>query len=336
MGEQPKTLNFLPSYLLDLIYFLELLIGPHSVLTSTEDDACLHHYEDCLSDYAKEEIKRVQKVLPKNKTLSEMVMPLILADHEFENFQMTELLEGQRYLISLYKKSPDYTVASKQYKKFVTKDAHELMGALMMIVAELERVGFKRFWLEKRLPQINETIRNYEQQIGTNTLIEKVNEVLGEPLLSTQTVYLLSFNVNPRVVKVGDFMLGSLRLDAHAFTHALLEGFLNARSIEAALKPFERALKKNKELIQAYRQVKGEYKSLGAYVSSSVKIAFGAYLSEKLGVLEQPQVYLKDKSERALLYYDQMLLSPKEKSQSIEAYLIAVVTVVELHEEKRG
>ena len=323
MGEQPKTLNFLPSYLLDLIYFLELLIGPHSVLTSTEDDACLHHYEDCLSDYAKEEIKRVQKVLPKNKTLSEMVMPLILADHEFENFQMTELLEGQRYLISLY-------------KKFITKDAQELMGALMMIVTELERVGFKRFWLEKRLPQINETIRNYEQQMGTNTLIEKVNEALGESLLSTQTVYLLSFNVNPRVVKVGDFMLGSLRLDAHAFTHALLEGFLNARSIEAALKPFERALKKNKELIQAYRQVKGEYKSLGAYVSSSVKIAFGAYLSEKLGVLEQPQVYLKDKSERALLYYDQMLLSPKEKSQSIEAYLIAVVTVVELHEEKRG
>lgn len=227
-------------------------------------------------------------------------------------------------------------MASKQYKKFVTKDAHELMGALMMIVAELERVGFKRFWLEKRLPQINETIRNYEQQMGTNTLIEKVNEVLGEPLLSTQTVYLLSFNVNHRVVKVGDFMLGALRLDAYAFTHALLECSINASPIEAALKPVERPLKKNKALIQAYRQVKGEYKSLGAYVSSSVKIAFGAYLSEKLGVLEQPQVYLKDKSERALLYYDQMLLSPKEKSQSIEAYLIAVVTVVELHEEKRG
>ena len=336
MTEQPKALEILPSYLIDLVYFLELLVGPPSVLTTTEEEKCLHYFEDCLSDYAKEEIKRIQKVLPKNKTVSELVLPLILADTDFENFQMTELLEGNRYLISLYKKSPDYVKATKDYKKFIAKDAQELMGALMMIVAELERVHFKRCWLEKRLPQINDQIRAYEQGKDVLTLIEKVNEEFDSPLLSYQRVYLLSFNVNSSVVKVGDVVLGSPRLNQSEFIHSLLECWLAPIALEPFIKPLVRRLKKNKELIKQYKLVKPWHRTLEGYLAFSLKIAFSAYLAEKFGALEEPLVYLKGKNQRALHYYDWMTLYPKERAQKLEDYLVSSLLAIELPEEKRG
>ncbi len=335
MNEHSKVLEIIPSYLLDLVYFLELLAGPPSVLTTDEDEVCLHYFEDCLSDYAKEEIKRIQKVLPKNKTVSELVLPLILADQDFENFQMTELLEGHRYLISSYKKSPDYEKAPKAYKKFVAKDAQELLGALMMIVAELERVNFKRFWLEKRLPQINDKIRTYEQGTDVMALLDKVNAEFHTPFLSGQRIYLLSFNVNSFVVKVGDVVVGSLRLDQSAFIHSLLECWMNPVMVEPVLKPLLRRLRKNKELAKQYKLVKSIHRTLDGYVAYSLKVAFSAYLAEKFGALEEPLTYLTHKSQRALLYYDWMTLYPKETSRALEDYFVSVVTAIELSEEKR-
>lgn len=334
MNEQKKTLEFLPSYLLDMLCFLELLCSDAIIPTTSDDDRVMYHFEECLTQDARNEIKRIQKLIPKEETLTSLVFPLVLADPDFENFQITELLGSPKFLISMYKKSADYQTATKEYKKFIKRNAELLINSLAKIVAELEKVNFKVFWLKERLPQINHRIKQYEKEIGTNVLIEMINEQLAEAYLTDQKVYLLSFNLNHSVSRVNEHLISSLQLESKMFIHSLVEQLFKTLSIEHALKPFYRSLKKNKELMMTYKEVKSTYSSLLEYLDFNVKLAFITSICSHLEVLPQPYEYLGryefGTCKPAVLFYDYMNSFPKPQGQQIEDYLLNVVQAVEL------
>lgn len=334
MNEQKKTLEFLPSYLLDILCFLELLCSDSLIPTTSDDERIIYYFEECLTQDARNEIKRIQKLIPKEETLTSLVFPLVLADQDFENFQVTELLGSPKFLISMYKKSDDYQRATKGYKKFVKRDAQLLLSSLVKIVAELEKVKFKVFWIEERLPRIKHRIKQYEKEIGTNVLIEMINERLAETYLTDQKVYLLSFNLNHSLSRVNEHLIGSLQLDSKMFIHSLVEQLFKTLSIEHALKPLYRSLKKNKELMMTYKEVKSTYNSLLAYIDFNVKLAFITSICSHLKVLSQPYEYLGryefGSCKPAVLFYDYMNSFPKNQGQQIEDYLLSVVQVVEL------
>ena len=128
MNENKKILEFLPSYLLDMLYFLEMLCSHSLDLVTDDEEQMIHYFEECLTKEATNDIRRIQKLIPKGERLTTLLIPLVLADPDFENLQPIELLGSPKFLISMYKNSPHYHGATKKYKKFIKREAEVLIN----------------------------------------------------------------------------------------------------------------------------------------------------------------------------------------------------------------
>ncbi|MDE5977462.1 MAG: hypothetical protein K2G70_03215, partial [Turicibacter sp.] len=156
----------------------------------------------------------------------------------------------------------------------------------------------------------------------------------GEDYIISLKAYLLSFNMDLFVSRMNQSLVCSLRLSSHDFIKSWMEQLILPVGIDQDLKPMYRSLKKNKELKQAYKGLKSTYPSLRDYIEFNGKLAFLTFVCQQLGVLEQPYDYLINYENGmyrpAILFYEFMSRSLKNKGQSVEEYIAYVILTVEL------
>ncbi|MBP3909031.1 MAG: hypothetical protein J6D33_08895, partial [Turicibacter sp.] len=81
MNKQKVSVIFEPSYTLDVLHFLDRLFTPR--LPSNEQMLC--HFEEYLGEYSELLLQKIRKNLNKFESISEVLIPLITADPEFND-----------------------------------------------------------------------------------------------------------------------------------------------------------------------------------------------------------------------------------------------------------
>ncbi|MCU7197869.1 hypothetical protein PNU17_12665 [Turicibacter sanguinis] len=332
MNEQNKTLSFEASYTLDVISLLDLLFSGEM----GEDTELIRYFEEQLSENCEVSLNKVRNTLPKGESIGSTLIPLIATDSEFNDLRLSELLQSPKYLVTQLKKQTTEKQFSKSYKKFLTKDLEKVFEQLSLVIAELERCKFKNFWLETRLPLINDQIKRYDKESQPLNVIEILNQSLTPQHIEKRIIYVVSFDLLDlkSIQLFNEDVVVSIKLSTKQAVECLTEQLLQPISIHKRLKARVRTLKHDKVLLNALKQVKEEYKDLGTYLEANVKLAYQMYLNDQLHLCDQPYQYLGryqfGKYKLSTLFYHYMQTHPKLNSKSITDYLIEVVEQVEL------
>ena len=94
MQEQKMSVIFEPSYTLDVLHFLDHLFTPRAL--PNEEMVC--YFEEYLGDDHEKTLQHIRKRLMKFETIAEVLIPLLTADPEFNDLQLSELLASPKYL----------------------------------------------------------------------------------------------------------------------------------------------------------------------------------------------------------------------------------------------
>ena len=129
------------------------------------------------------------------RQIGSTLIPLIATDSEFNDLRLSELLQSPKYLVTQLKKQTIKKNLSKAYQKFLNKDVEKVFEQLGLVIAELERCKFKNFWLENRLPLINEQIKRYDKECQPLNVIETLNQSLTPQHIERRNVYVVSFEL---------------------------------------------------------------------------------------------------------------------------------------------
>ncbi|MBP3909400.1 MAG: hypothetical protein J6D33_10780, partial [Turicibacter sp.] len=205
-----------------------------------------------------------------------------------------------KYLINQYKSTSSYEVATKAYKKFLKSDAESIILQVSVLINELEKAKFKTYWLQSCLPLINQQIKIYEKEVLPLSVSKKIGQ-------SRQRVYVLCC-IEPHVVQfMHQKLIISHQCPTQSFVYQWIKNYLMIECPLIKLRGYERRIKRNKSLVQSYKEVKDKYPSIGDYIEVNLKLAMAVYLSHELGVINQPLEYLKQDNslndELSLLFY---------------------------------
>ncbi len=322
MQEEKMSAVFEPSYTLDVLNFLDHLFTPRSL--PNEPMVC--HFEEYLGDYNEKILQTLRKNLVKFESISEVLTPLITADPEFNDLKLSELLASPKYLINQYKNTSSYARASKAYRKFLKNDAESMMIQVGLLIKELERAKFKTYWLQSCLPLVNQQIKSYQTDIWPLLIPEK----LGNP---EQCIYVLSCIDTETVQLTHQKLIVSHLSSSRHLIYNWIESFLTMECPLMKVRGYERSIKRNKELILAYKKVKGKHRSLFEYIEANIKLAMTVYLSHESGILEQSYEYLKryefGKYELSLLFY-QVLEQTPQHQRTITQWMQQLLEEVDL------
>ena len=332
MNEQKNKLSFEASYTLDVIGLLDLLFSGEI----DEDTEFVRYLEEQLSENCEGLLNKVRNTLPKGESIGSTLIPLIATDSEFNDLRLSELLQSPKYLVTQLKKQTIKKNLSKAYQKFLNKDVEKVFEQLGLVIAELERCKFKNFWLENRLPLINEQIKRYDKECQPLNVIETLNQSLTPQHIERRNVYVVSFELLDlkSIQLFNEDVVVSIKRSTKQVLECLTEQLLQPISIHRQLRARVRALKHDQMLLNALKHVKEEYKDLGSYLEANVKLAYQMYLNTQLHLCDQPYQYLGRYQfgtyKLSTLFYHYMQTHPKTSSQSISDYLVEVVEQVEV------
>ncbi|MBQ8992843.1 MAG: hypothetical protein IJ085_01730, partial [Turicibacter sp.] len=125
---------------------------------------------------------------------------------------------------------------------------------------------------------------------------------------SKQCVYVLCCT-EPHVMQlIHQKVIVSYQCSTQNFVYQWIKNYLMIECLLIKSRRSERKVKRNKSLVQSYKEVKDKYPSIGDYIEVNLKLAMAVYLSHELGVINQPLEYLKQDNslndELSLLFYD--------------------------------
>lgn len=299
MQEQKMSVIFEPSYTLDVLHFLDHLFTPRAL--PNEEMVC--YFEEYLGDDHEKTLQHIRKRLMKFETIAEVLIPLLTADPEFNDLQLSELLASPKYLIHQYKRTASYQDASKEYKKFLKSEAESILLKVAPLIQRLEKAKFKTYWLHSCLPLVNQKIKEYSKDIHSLNLSKQFGH-------QDQIIYVLSCIDTDRVDWVHQKLMVSQTCSFQTFMYDWVETYLKSDCPLTKPRGYERKVKRNKELMMIYKKVKEDHASIFDYIETAVKLAMTVYICQEWGILENPQDYLKKYQsghyQVALLFYQEL------------------------------
>ncbi len=324
-----QKLNFETSYILDMLCFLDLLYSEKS----NKEVELIREFEESLSDTSRKYMWDIHRQLPRNESITSIIVPMVTADPEFNSLRFSELLGSPKYLILTFKKTDFFKQAPKVYKKFINRSSEKVIRQLSLVIEELEKDKFKSFWLEKRLPLINQKIKEYNKEILPFKPIETFNTWLQPVVIHERTCYVLSFYEGDSMSILSEDLMISIDLSALQVLKSIIKEVFNKMSICSQLKLMKKELKTNLELRQLYKEVKNEYPSLIDYLDENMKLALIVYFYHHFEMLDYPYQYLNRYNfgthKLSVLFYDYMVKSPKGSRQTLTDYLVKVIHEIE-------
>ena len=322
METSNKKLQFEVSYTLDILCFIDQLVAG-----SLDED--ITYYGDQLGSVSEKCLKKIKKSLSKYGTLQTLVIPLIVADPDFNEITAEELLANPKYLITKFKQSPNYKHNPANLKSFVNNEAKKTIASLAIIVTDLERIDFKSFWLSDKLPGLKSKVKKYEEEYD----ILKVEEQLGNWVsFAKDVMYVLAFAAEPLLEASPFSYLISDSISVRQQMSFLVDEVVFSQSIAKGLSPVLKRFKKDKNFALLCKKVKKEYPTPGHYLQKNLFLALTAHLNKQFNTLvqplyKQPEVY--DMSHR---FYEMIKEKPKLAEESLIDYFLDLLANVELED----
>ena len=281
--------EFQISYTLDVILYIGCMIDEEKGNLYDEDIENFMPMLGTISDKYLEKLKKINKGTP--RFISYIISILIVNDH-LHDWRTSDLLDRHKRLVAVFKKSPQFKKAPNGLKKFINSDFSKSMSLIKIIVTDLDRLGFKKFWLEEKLPLLKERTAQYQLVLSEFNIITHVNGWIGNKRIPANGQwYMLAYSDAQYRPLLGKFNVTSPITPADQLFDRVISYILKTDSYRKfckTLKP-DLLLKAEFKEHELYKSFKG---SVG-YAEECLKKALKVYLMDGCGKtgLELPDDY---------------------------------------------
>ena len=310
------------AYNFDLVNMMNLLTGD-PLYTKVYPEAYAE-FGEALSDESREIISMITEALG-----STMIAPLvnfaISFIPDFEDLNLAEiLLDEEAILKGIEQNEPRMLAAAQQMAP--------LFQVMVPVLAELENMGFREYWLEEKRPTILEKQAEIRQFVEETKLDKEIAALLGAGRAPEEmTIYLCAFAA-PHGTKVfGPRYISDLRFPLiPALLTAAQELFRPPYDFITLQETLDRlAADPFLKLAFEKKDPRYGYPDIYSYLSESVTQAMTLYIAHKCGLEPDPYGYFL-KHEHGLhvfsvILLDYMTTHPKEIVQPFDVYFRELV-----------
>ena len=268
--------EFQVSYTLDVLFYIKCLVDEEKRSQYDED---IRRFLPMLGTVSDEYLEKLKKINKKNpKFIDHMVSLLIVNDH-LHDWTTTDLLDRPKRLVVMFRKSGQANGAPKDMKKFIKNDFSKTIPLIKTIASDLERLGFKKFWLEEKLPALKERSAENKLVLSKFNIAQHVNGwVEKQKIPDGGQWYMLAYNGNKYKILLNEFNVTSPITAADELFDSIVAYALNATSYKSYCKVLKPTPNLKAEL-KGHKNYKS-YKKISVYADACLKMALKIYLRE--------------------------------------------------------
>ena len=270
-------IDFQISYTLDVLCYINCLISQDKKKLYEED---ITKFMPILGTVSDKYIIKLQSILVKNPNFILHIVSVLIDNKNLHNWKTADLLDNFKRLIAQFKKSKYFKNANSELKKFVSSDFVKTMHYVNTIAIDLERLGFKNFWLKEKLPILKESIIKYQERLEKFDIVAHVNNWLTDDAkLEYGSWYVLAYSGNQFERLLKYFNIVSPIIAAEDLFERVVSSVLKTAdytSLIRNLKPD--AILKAEFKTQAKHSI---YRKLKSYVEICLKMALKVYLVDQ-------------------------------------------------------
>ena len=270
--------EFQISYTLDVLFFIGCMIDKEKRNLYDEDVNRFMPMLGTISDKYLEKLKKVKQNTP--EFFNYIVSMLIINDH-LHDWTTADLLDKHKRLVVVFKKSIQFKNASNELKKFISSDFSRAMSLIKTIANDLERLEFKKFWLEEKLPLLKARTVEYQKVLSEFNIAQHVNGWVKKKIPESGQWYMLAYSGNQYQLLLDEFSVTSPLTSADQLFDKVISYALETAFYKKyckVLKP-ERRLKIEFKEHELYKSFKG----ISRYADACLKMALKVHLMDGCG-----------------------------------------------------
>ena len=280
--------EFQISYTLDVLFYIGCMIDKEKKELYDEDINRFMPMLGTISDKYLEKLEKIKQSTP--KFINYLVSMLIVNDH-LHDWSTTDLLDKHRHLVATFKKAEQAGHASNGLRKFIVGDFSKSMSLIKTIATDLERLEFKKFWLEEKLPLLKERTAQYQKVLSEFNIATHLNGWVEKKIPESGQWYLLAYSGNQYQLLLNEYSVTAPTTSADQLFDRMVSYALK----NACYKKYCKTLKPEKSLKIEFKEHERykSFKGISSYIDTCLKMALKVYLMEGCGKtgLEAPADY---------------------------------------------
>ena len=308
--------NFHIAYTLDVLAYIDIVLDAAKRELYEED---VMRFMPMLGTVSDKHLEKLIKMNKKSPGFIWHILPMLMANDHLDDWKTEDLLDRHKRLVTVFKQSKHAAHATKSMKRFIKGDYLKAMPRIKVLVTDLERLGFKKFWLEEKLPTIKTRIGEFEANLGEFDVITFVNSWLFiSKIMSGNPWYILAYGEENFKQFVGNYSVMSLQVEKELMNKKIINYGIDTSNY----KKLVRELKPTDELKQEFKThpEKKAFKNMPSYVEACFKMALKNHLITTCGNTKEVAF---EEFPFALKLLD--YLANNEKTTDIKEYISKMV-----------
>ena len=309
--------NFQISYTLDVLFFIEAIF-------STESEGILadvDQFKPQLGTVSEKYLKKIAKVHQQTPNFISIIASALVINHDLHELTAQEILVNAQKIRQTFKQSPYFKNIPSKEKQFVAKKFTKIIPHLITIIDDLERLGFKAFWLNEKLPTLKTQGTAYEAQLTNFNMTAHLNQ-FSHLQQQNPEWYVTSYLNQPVLALLNHFNFLRSTIQEKALYAHLIE----AQLAKANYQTHARHIKHLRILKDEFKHHpnRSEFQSLVIYINHCIKQALQVYLLSGLPTNESTQTINEtDKLAKQILKY--LNENPKTNEIDVSSYLMQMM-----------
>jgi len=256
-------------------------------------DEDIERFMPMLGTVSDKYLQKLQKMNEKNSNFMMYIVAMLIGNENLHEWTTTDLFDKSKSLIGEFRKSEHFKCAGGELKKFVNGDFAKLMNYIKVIAIDLERLGFKSFWLKEKLPVLKERIAEYQERLAGFDIAKHVNHwVASGSEFNCNNWYVLAYSGNRFELLLEYFGV----ISPITAVDDLFERVISYVLKTGDYKSFMRKFKPDSALKAEFKghDDRSIYRKLNAYVEACLKMSMKVHLLEttpEATVLSLPEGY---------------------------------------------
>ena len=270
------TNNFQISYTLDVLFYIECMLNEEKRQLYDEEVA---RFMPMLGTVSDKQLVKLQNIYLNAPNSISKIVAMLITSPELHTWKITDLVNNHKNLVTTFKQSKEYRNASSSLKKFAVNDFMKMMPMIKTIAIDLERLEFKKFWLEESLPVLKEQINEYEHVLGQLDIAAVINGwVVDKKIPTGNEWYLLAYSGNEYQPVLRSYGVISPKIPADELFVNMIEYAVRVNDY----RKFCKRLKPTVALKMEYKDhpLKKSFKGISGYAEVCFKMALKKYLAE--------------------------------------------------------
>lgn len=270
--------DFQISYTLDVLCYINCMINEDKKKLYDED---IEKFMPMLGTVSDKYLQKLQKMNEKNSNFIVHIVAMLIGNKNLHEWTTTDLLGKSKRLVGEFKRSEHFKNAGGELKRFINDDFAKSMNYIKIIATDLERLGFKKFWLKEKLPVLKERISEYQEWLAAFNIANHVNNwVADKESFRCDSWYVLSFSGNRFELLLEYFGVVSPIISTDNLFERVVSYVLKTQDYKGFMRKF-----KPDPILKA--EFKGHpdrsmYRKLNVYVEACLKMSMKVYLMEKM------------------------------------------------------